>query len=419
MPKLKEDNSVPSKDAKFKIKFPKNKFGYLPPVEDFFELLNLKVSPFHLLSEIEAEANEKLPVGRNQLYNIVKDGISHKIKNKLMSYLSRVVPELTLNFKFSIGLFKKLYESNKLGANAGAWLSMLTGFNRFRSSDQLDLLVQFIEERSHTELSLCKQADRVKKQDLTGYEQGLFISGFLSDHSFVPKEILNGYCDQVARNDSGLDFDQLAVIRFLLFTWADFYLSAIAAYEIGTRNYMQSLGVAVNWDADTSIQKSIPDLLNEDSWKSSAFNNLLELTKTLLGKGEELSWREFSRMIPINGQTKENLNNYDSTSFTDKQYKTLRRWRAGKDLPSRKLLSQFISSFSDIETLEHQLLLERFTMALAMDAWIQKWDEWLELHDVADDVRRELIQSVLSHYDVHLAQMKDSHAEILEDDKAA
>ncbi len=182
---------------------------------------------------------------------------------------------------------------------------------------------------------------------------------------------------------------------------------------------MQHLGLVVDWDAETSIQKSMPDLLNEDSWKGSAFNNLLELTKTLLSKDEELGWREFSRMIPINGQTEEKQNNYDSTSFTDKQYKTLRRWRAGKDLPSRKLLSQFISSFSDIETLEHQLLLERFTIALAMDSWIRKWDEWLESHDIADDVRRELIQAVLNHYDAHLAQMKENHAEILEDDKAA
>ena len=407
--------------SKFKIKFPKNNFGYLPPVEDFFELLKLKVSPFHMLSELEAEADEKLPVGRNQLYNIVKDGISQKIKNKLLSYVSRVAPELTLNFKFSIGLFKKLYESNKFGANAGAWLSMLTGFNRSRPSDQLDLLVQFIEERSHAELSLCKQASRVKKQDPTGHEQALFISDFLSNHSLVPKEVLNDYCDQVARNDSGLEFNQLAVIKFLLFTWSDFYLSAIASYEIGTRNYMQHLGLAVERGAETSIPKTMPNLLNDDSWKNSAFNNLLELTKTLLGKGEELSWREFSRMIPINGQTEEKQNDYDSTSFTDKQYKTLRSWRAGKvkDLPSRKLLSQFISSFCDIGTLEHQLLLERFTVALAMDSWIRKWDKWLELNDIADDMRSELIQSVLNHYDVHLAQIKENHAEIFEDDKAA
>ncbi|MAY43509.1 MULTISPECIES: hypothetical protein [unclassified Neptuniibacter] len=421
MPKLPpKNNREGSEDTKYRIKFPKNNFGYLPPAEDFFELLNLKVSPFHLLSDIAAEADEKLPVGRNQLYNIVKDGISHKIKNKLLSYLSHVVPELTLNFKFSIGLFKKLYESNKFGANAGAWLSMLTGFNRSRSSDQLDLLVQFIEERSHAELGLCKQANRVRKQGLTGHEQALFISGFLSDHSLVPKEVLNDYCDQVARNDSGLEFDQLAVIKFLLFTWSDFYLSAIASYEIGTRNYMQRLGLVVEWDADTSIQKSMPDLLNEDTKRNSAFNNLLELTKALLGKGEEHSWREFSRMIPIHGQTEEKSDNYDSTSFTDKQYKTLRRWRAGKDLPSRKLLSQFISSFSDIETLEHQLLLERFTVVLAIDTWIRKWEEWLECHGIAADVRRELIQSVLNHYDAHLAQMKENHAEILEeDDKAA
>lgn len=405
--------------SKFKIKFPKNNFGYLPPTEDFFELLKLKVSPFHMLSELEAEADEKLPVGRNQLYNIVKDGISQKIKNKLLSYLSRVAPELTLNFKFRIGLFKKLYESNKFGANAGAWLSMLTGFNRSRPSDQLDLLVQFIEERSHAELGLCKQANRVKKQELTGHEQALFISGFLSDHSLVPEVILRDYCDQVARNDSGLEFDQLAMIKFLLFTWSDFYLSAIASYEIGTRNYMQRLGLAVEWDTDTSIQKSMPDLISEDSWKSSAFNNLLELTKTLLGKDKELSWREFSRMIPINGQTEEKQSNHDSTSFTDKQYKTLRRWRAGKDLPSRKCLSQFASSFSDIETLEHQLLLERFTVALAIDAWIRKWDEWLDSHDLAEITRRELIQSVLNHYDAHLAQMKENHAEVIEDDKAA
>ncbi|WP_067864721.1 hypothetical protein [Neptuniibacter marinus] len=405
--------------SKFKIKFPKNNFGYLPPAEDFFELLNLKVSPFHLLSEIEAETEEKLPVGRNQLYNIVKDGISQKIKNKLLSYLNRVAPELTLNFKFSIGLFKKLYESNKLGANAGAWLSMLTGFNRSRSSDQLDLLVQFIEERSHAELGLCKQANRVRKQDLTGHEQALFISGFLSDHSLVPKEVLNDYCDQVVRNDSGLEFDQLAVIKFLLFTWSDFYLSAIASYEIGTRNYMQRLGLVVEWDADTSIQKSMPDLFNEDTKRNSAFNNLLELTKKLHSKGEELSWREFSRMIPINGQTEEKQNNYDSTSFADKQYKTLRRWRSGRDLPSRKLLSQFITSFCESKTLEHQLIMERFTIALAIDSWIRKWDEWLESNGIAADVRHELIQSVLNHYDAHLAQMKENHAEILEDDKAA
>ncbi len=407
---------MPSKKStdKFVIRIPGNQFYFLPPLSDLCKLLKIKLSPYYILKDLEAESGVFLTVGKTSLYGITKDGVSQKVKKHLLDFISKAAPELKMRLRLSFSQFRSIYLAHKYKANAGGWFPVLAGFKISRRPDWLSLVTDFCESRAYIELDFCKEVKKFDKS-ASAHSQAIFITEFMAVHTLIPNEVLNGYVEVVKRNEETGVLNIRPVIRYLLYGYGDFYQSALAHYEIGVRSYIQNLGLDVDRRNESSIQRALPDFHCKDQRKRLVFNNLLEIMKNIqFGEGDP-GWRDLSRAIPINGITSPTEKTADvskddeTAELREKQYNVLKKWRKGKDLPGNVLLAQFLSHIVEPNSIEHQILYERFKTVIAFDTWLEECKAWLtEYLDESDGLK--LLQEVVNHYHVHYAQALQTNA---------
>jgi hypothetical protein len=124
----------------------------------------------------------------------------------------------------------------------------------------------------------------------------------------------------------------------------------------------------VEIDKYLGIFSAVMDIYLHEDNDYSCFSAMLEALKQRLAKnGNVLGWREIAAFIPLedSGQSPE--------LFNDRQYKQLKDWRKGENMPSNEKMRLFIEAMiQSLGDYSPEPILDYFRIARAIDNLVAK-----------------------------------------------
>lgn len=369
-------NSADSNN-KIKIKEEKSAHYFLPPLQDFLELLNLPHTQREFLDLAESAFGINSKIGRSSKFAIFKEGVSKPTIKKLVNWYKRLpIPFEDILTEDNIA---KIDRSSNVGSNAAAWLSTIPFYkvsaNENGSEKELKPLFNFIDTRCETEVffaeSLRKkvEAGELDRKDTTAIYN--VVNTFWTNKTKTPKHAIGMLADIATHPDKlkkpTKEFT-LSIIEGYCYMRFDFYLEAITYFEIGCRyeygNDPQNLKKELG-----TITRSIYAFATNNTISTCFEALLIEYKKILTDLVGKTGFRDLARFIDIN-----ELENADlSESLDDRKYTQLKRWRNGKDVPSNERLAMFLDRLDEHANVDSGYVLKMaFRIALGVDKLVGK-----------------------------------------------
>jgi hypothetical protein len=322
---------------------------------------------------IEEHKNLPLNVSRSSRAALSNTGVAKPTYNKLSNWAK----QLSIPFEklISRSLLVRTFKATDVNSNAGQWWSILHGFQLAAHDTELAALISFLEARSDTDYLMVKAVKKQIKQGKINKDDNNAI--WLAQlptwekHSLVPEEQLSIYTEFMTSADNPKhrqDDNAIALLTAVYHLIFDFYLAAIAHYEIGFVLYEQRHYENVEIDKYLGIFSAVMDIYLHEDNDYSCFSAMLEALKQRLAKnGNVLGWREIAAFIPLedSGQSPE--------LFNDRQYKQLKDWRKGENMPSNEKMRLFIEAMiQSLGDYSPEPILDYFRIARAIDNLVAK-----------------------------------------------
>jgi len=324
---------------------------YLPAIGNTSELLDFPSTQKQLLDLFETAYETPLNISRTSKFEFFNKGVGLRTVGKIIGWF-KTLP-LPFDQLATKRLMAKVIRSNKVGSNAGNWFSAIknfeAGFQNTSESKEHELgpLFDFILHRCNTDikfLTLIRQQIKKDKIDTTDVAGAWKLQQPLwSDNSKVPDSALQTFeqhAEKLAVQPKSLTKQQtLDIAESYCHLCLDFYLEAITHYEIGCRFYYgkdpekqkKELGM---------ITKAILAYATDDNIKTCFDGMLTELKEVTSELVNETSYRKLASFIEIDEEE-------PGESLEDKQYKQLKDWRNGRNLPSGKKLITFLQNLDE------------------------------------------------------------------------
>ncbi|NQX97755.1 MAG: hypothetical protein HRT73_07730 [Flavobacteriales bacterium] len=381
---------------------------YLPSIAVVFNFLGFKYSISTAIEKLENIGVKPLEISRTSRYDLQNGGVGKRTYKKYIDWMMNApIPYLDKLIK---GRNPQLDNLTKFSSNAYHWL---TFFNSIKypikhGNDELRPeyipLIDFIEYRCNTEVALQQHirnrndySDSERDNSDIWWKQ--FVKPSFAKHTVLTLNELDSM-DDIMENGS-ITHDLTEVEKHFLYKNMlrlkfDFILTAIAHYEVGCviafcpdKQQLQTL-------APLACQ-AIKKYASSDEYRT-CFYWALETFKGWLSEVEQdVSWKEIASFIPISPESKET-----EKGVTDEEKKLdrLKSWRKGKNLPSNKLLEQFVTNFTESTGIESErdslFILFRITIGLdkTLANLVKEWSK-----DIGSESQLNAIwKDVLSHY---------------------
>lgn len=374
-----EEELFNSADSNNKIKFKDEKppYYFLPPLQDFLELLNLPHTQKQLLDLAESAFGINSKISRSSKFAIFRNGVGKRVISKLLGFYKNL--PILFDDVFTPKNLNKVDKSAKVGSNAVYWLSAIPFYKLSAPNDEADKELEplfiFIEKRCSTEVRFLESVRAKIKNGEIDREDTVVIYKYISDfwikETKVPEHAINMLGNIVKSPDrlkKPSKEDTLSAIESYCFMNLDFYLEAITYFEIGVRyeygNDPQNLKNEIG-----TITRSIYAFATNESISTCFEAMLIEYKKILTDLVGETGFRDLARFIDIN-----ELENADlSESLDDRQYTQLKRWRNGKDIPSNERLAAFLDKLDEYANVDSGYVLKMaFRIALGVDKLVGK-----------------------------------------------
>lgn len=374
-----EEELFNSADSNNKIKFKdeKSPYYFLPPLQDFLELLNLPHTQKQLLDLAESAFGIDSKIGRSSKFAIFGNGVGKQVISKLLGFYKNL--PIPFDDVFTPKNLNKIDKSAKVGSNAVHWLSAVPFYKLSapdgESDKELEPLFLFIEKRCQTEVRFLEYVREKIKNDKIDREDTViiykYISVFWKNETKVPEHAvhtLGNIIKYPERLKKPSKEDTLSAIESYCFMNLDFYLEAITYFEIGVRyeygNDPQNLKKEIG-----TITRSIYAFATNNTISTCFEALLIEYKKILTDLVGKTGFRDLARFIDIN-----ELENADlSESLDDRQYTQLKRWRNGKDIPSNERLAAFLDKLDEYANVDSGYVLKMaFRIALGVDKLVGK-----------------------------------------------
>ncbi len=380
--------------------------GFNPSFENIAKIVAKKYGTPLTLSESSQRNLDHKGIGVNSIIKII-DWLKSIPKQALITQI--------LKMAFSFNTLR----AQVAGSTSSEWSPFLFGLKLGRNGNGLtvehnghvlnvdnSLLVQFLTNRCQIQdkhLKYLRIAIRNRPFDPRNSAEALSRTKDLwLNHSQVPKEqldkierIANGSSTSLEEQDMYKKELQLA-FQYLEY---DFYLEAIAIIEVEflllQKNH-SDIKIENPWQGllGSAISAYALDGVNGDSSSvRCCFGGLLYALLKMQTVNDDTSkkdagWRQLSKFIEINsGESSEDL--------SERQYKTIKNWRKGKDRPSPKAFNRFSNLFL-------KSLGESYDNSLALHYRITVMFDKLEFRILANAVdkvvTKEKIKEVLAQY---------------------
>ena len=383
--------------AREKFRVPDQSFSsfYLPSVNSIFKRLKL---PHNLPLQLKAaedyyDIDSKLTINlRNKM---VYGGISYKHRETYLNFVQQIIRPKDFDKNVMGELLSRSYG---VKSNAGAWLAALEGFSQTRALELSLPVIEFIRNRAEADLAFLESSKSNgidKKDEHTQYK---WMAAFASKNTLVDNGVIKTAVKTHSKITSPGDYsrfkkhDWLNILRFNLSFEADFYLSAIATYDLAIHSYFFG----------GSREANQPYFL-EISQKYSKTKNIRNLFEALLDairwqntvqKNTPLAWNALAQCIE-----------------TSDPHNLMNKWRSGKELPSSYKFSSFINKLDAHENEVEKFIVEQYMeISIALDTLLLEWtstgegllDELEQLNIHITNIELEgLIKEVIARLEKH------------------
>ncbi|MGC3834425.1 hypothetical protein ACPSKX_09175 [Moritella viscosa] len=400
---LDKNAAQPSDDGKYatrQVSFPS---FYLPPPQDVSQLLGLPDNFRKMIPLMESLYGKELTITSSRA-KVLNGGIGKPSFSKLIDWLNQLPIPFTKIA--SPSLLRKSFKAARVSSNSGIWHSVLHGTKASNNEYELGELFDFLEKRADDDYLMLSSYKKKVKQGIINKDTPIDIWAHQlptwSQSSLIPTQYFIDYSEwfhlyssdqSEAKKQINKCFPAVIAMRF------DFYLSAIANYEIGLALYQQHNGENIEWDTFEGFMPSVIATCAVSEEPCYCFGAMLKQFKnTLSANGLELKWRELAAYIDI----KESGEGENGVLREDKQYKQLKDWRNNKNMPSDKKFRAFVESAVEPlghYNIEHILIYARISRGI---------DRLVSL--VSEELKSEhtllALQGVLARYPEYLSHYK-------------
>ncbi|CAM2928752.1 hypothetical protein MOVI109754_08520 [Moritella viscosa] len=386
-----------------------HKAYYLPSIKTAFDFLGIKLDLVSIIEKCEIEGIKPLQISRSSMYDLQGKGVGKNIYRKYLNWaFDNFTPYFTKSFSDTPSL---LHSIDTVPSNASDWklfwlgtTSSIKGVDFASLMPEFVPLIEFIEYRCDTELALQQSIrnrddfDTLKHADVAIWWPQ-FIKPFFDEHTVLTSKELDTVNNVVSGRFTPSELVETEKHAFyidLLRVKYDFILSAIAHYEVGY--------VLASCPDDQQPQTVAPLACHAikkyatSNESRTCFDWTLQTLKDWWSETKSsISWRDIASCIPI-----ENTDPTCKSGVThiDKQYSRLKDWRKGKNLPSNKLLEQFITNIAASIGAEPEcdrlFILCRITIGLdkALTNLVKEWGKGIGSESQVNAIWKD----VLSHY---------------------
>ncbi len=391
----------PNRDGKYVFKSPKFTSLFLPSPQEITELLGLPNNAIKLLPLLEEHYDRQLNIGRSSRAALTKNGVAKPTVNKLYSWASH----LPIPFKKLINLptFLKTFRAMRIGSNAGLWHSISNGLRFSPHDSELVTVCDFIEERAKADYQMVKAIKNQVKLGLIDKNDGNAVwqaqLTTWQENSLVPSEKLEFYSRYPKAPDDPMFLQEEGINALLEAVYHlnfDFYLAAIANFEVGVVLYEQRHWDNIDVENYAGLFSSVINTWVHEDKQTMCFEAMLVEFKKLLGN-EGVGWRELSGFIPIDdsGESDELLK--------DRQYNRLKDWRRGINMPSDLKLRLFVeAALKSIGEYSPEAILVYFRISRGLDLFVAKQLQIAQYHSAA-----QIMEKVVAHYPRYFQHYKN------------
>ncbi|WP_300480109.1 hypothetical protein [Shewanella sp.] len=368
----------PNSDSKYIFKTMNFESIFLPSPADVFCLLGFPDNVVKMIPALEAHYAQPLNVSRSSLAEITRSGVGKPTMNKLSHWMQKL--PIPMKKLIHMPTMLKASRAMHVNSNAGIWYSMSHSFRCPNHDSELISLFDFISVRAEADYQMVKSIKHlvrkgvIDKNDSNSVWQAQLTTW--QKYSLVPAEQLASYSRYAASPDDPIlktELEGTAILKAVFHLTFDFYFSAIAHFELGISLYYMRCGAKDVSEPHRSLFSSAIHTFAVADERCSCFGAMLSELRIILAKNEyDSSWRALASYIDI-----EESGEYMET-LIDKQYRQLKDWRNGKNMPSANKLRQFVSNFISAlggEDVEIYIVLDYLRIANGIDKLVARFFE--------------------------------------------
>ncbi|WP_457934210.1 hypothetical protein LOS73_20035 [Pseudoalteromonas sp. SCSIO 43210] len=342
----------PNEGNKYVFKNINFKSMYLPPLNEVAQLLHLPSNISGMITHAQSFYDSELPVSQSSIFHLSSRGVGKPTFKKIYTWFKSLSPKI--NDVFNLQVYKKISKAMRVTSNASIYYSCTHGFNFSKKSNnndnELNLLIDWLEERSNADYLMMNKIHNQAKLKAINIKAPKDIwqlqKPYWQSHSLVPRQqlnIINEFYNSDKKREDYTEEDGLALIEATYHLTFDFYLSAIANYEAGLHSYYFRLDENYNPKKGSSFFINVLNTLVESEEANGCFDAvLIELKELVSSNDKPMTWRKLASFIPFEKSKSDYTESGES--LNDRQYKQLKDWRNGKNLPSFLRLEKFINA---------------------------------------------------------------------------
>ena len=348
---------------------------FLPTINTTMKMLGVS-NP--LLTGIAAsEENYALPldIKRSSRHKLTSTGVGFPSSKKFIAWLSKVLDQ-TFSAE-SVISESTMSEAFQVNSNANAWYSVinhsedLCEASRNESMTQFKPLLRFLMARCEADIVMQQQVNKTllsKEFDNENLACRLSLQDTLwLTHSNLDNTVWLKFTALLIENATNKLEDKQQILdlaKCIVSLQLDFYLEAIAHYEVGCMLTMHADKSELT-KPNGVLTRGLLFYADGNGKVKNCFDGFLhELKRAYTIKLGKVSWRRLARYIEID----EDENAASGDSLEDKQYARLKKWRNGDGSISNDKLLNFFTNLVGEDDLDCLRLLYSYArIAIGLD----------------------------------------------------
>jgi hypothetical protein len=377
---------------------------FLPTINTTMKMLGVSNPLLTGIAASEEIYALPLDIKRSSRHKLTSTGVGFPSSKKFIAWLSKVLDQ-TFSAE-SVISESTMSEAFQVNSNANAWYSVinhsedLCEASRSESMTQFKPLLRFLMARCEADIVMQQQVNKTllsKEFDNENLACRLTLQDTLwLTHSNIDNTVWLKFTALLIENATNKLEDKqqiLEVAKCIVSLQLDFYLEAIAHYEVGCMLTMH---------ADKSELTKPNGILTRgllfyaNGKVKNCFDGFLhELKRAYTIKLGKVSWRQLARYIEID----EDENAASGDSLEDKQYARLKKWRNGDGAISNAKLQSFFVNLVGTEELDFLVMICSYArISLGLDKLLTQLKAQHKDKAFSDDDFDAVCRNVLAQY---------------------
>jgi hypothetical protein len=376
---------------------------FLPPPDTVLKLFGISNPTLFGIEVAEQDLNLPLDIKSSSRHKLTTSGVGLPSAKKMYFWTKKLFNSIFT--ESSIFTERYIAQSLNVNSNALGWYSLINNSEDMkRANTAVDFnefkpLLSFLTQRCKDDVECFEgiklQVDKQGFEAMTLADKLQFQSPLWLVHSEVEHSTWETFSSLLLQHELQPIKDkesELSAFRYLTRLQLDFYLAAIAHYEVGN---------ILSTTTDTNLVLKPDGLLTKGilfytkGEAKNCFDGLLHEMKRVysIKLGSECKWRQLAEHVDIDesGECAEKIK--------DKQYRQLKDWRNNKNMPSTNKLQQFFASLVGTDDVDCMVVLLSYAhIALALDKQLTEIKAPFANLKYSDDDLNLVLKEELSRY---------------------